>query len=81
MNKSWKTTIGGAAGALGLAIAAIAPDDPNWVKVGMLVAALGNFAAGLFARDNDKTSEQVNAPQAEGDTQRFIKKPEGMKPI
>lgn len=73
-NKSWKTTLGGACAAVGVFLFGVpivltqAKIDylPEWVTVtavigGLVLQAAGIFFATLFARDNDKTSEQVGA--------------------
>lgn len=66
--KSWKTT---ACGVLGIVIAvcvgirALIDGDPNTnLNVGEIVAAAGVMlpsVAAIFARDNDKSSEDVGA--------------------
>lgn len=56
--KSWKTTLGGALGALGLAIVAISPE---FKTIGLVIAAFGQFFNGLFGRDNNVTSEEAGA--------------------
>jgi hypothetical protein len=55
--KSWKTTLAGAIGALGIYLST----QPGFEIVGQILAGLGSFLTGLFARDNDKTSEDVGA--------------------
>lgn len=58
--KSWKTTIFGLIGAVGGVVATI--KEPSWVGlVGQLMVAIGAGGIGISARDNDKTSEDVNA--------------------
>ena len=59
--KSWKTSLGGALTALGLAVVAI---DPEWTKMGLLIAAGGAFVNGLFGRDNNVTSKEAGADKA-----------------
>lgn len=60
---SWKTTLGGALGGFGLALIAI---DPAWLKIGLVISALGQFFNGLFARDNNRSSQDAGVrPQAE----------------
>lgn len=68
---SWKTTLGGAITALGVSLMAAAQLDwttaaekHTFLLIGFILMALGTFLTGLFARDNDKTSEQVRAGQA-----------------
>lgn len=64
-NKSWKTTVAGSA-ALFVSLGAILNDyldndpatNPDW-RVQLPIVALG--LVGLFARDNDKSSEDVGA--------------------
>lgn len=58
MNKSWKTTLGGAVNAFGMAGVLIYPEH---AKPFLLLAALGTSFGLMFARDNDKTSEDVGA--------------------
>ena len=63
--KSWKTTLAGIAAvvaALAAAVAAKLDGDPATVADwGAVLAALSAGAGLLFARDNDKTSEDVGA--------------------
>lgn len=61
--KSWKTTLAGAVGALGVYLST----QPGLEVVGQILAGLGSFLTGLFARDNNVTSEQAGAkvPAAE----------------
>ena len=69
MNGSWKTTLFGLLAATGAAVSAgiqtgiiDATTLPHSVKgVAGLVTVIGTAGIGVFARDNDKTSEQVNA--------------------
>lgn len=63
--KSWKTTAGGVAailtavgGALTLLFDGKPETNPDWSAV---IAAVMAGVGLIFARDNDKTSEQVNA--------------------
>jgi hypothetical protein len=58
--KSWKTTLCGAIAAAAGGIAA-ANLDPLVTKIATVVSSLASGLVGLFARDNDKTSESVNA--------------------
>lgn len=70
MNKSWKTTLAGIASiltAIAGALTSLTDSDPNtnpdWMATGAAITA----GVGLIAaRDNNKTSEQVGAPQAQG---------------
>jgi hypothetical protein len=58
MKSSWKTTLAGVA-TLGLSLAGI-----FWPEYGPKIAAVSTAIAGsglLFARDNDKSSEDVGA--------------------
>ena len=58
--KSWKTTVSGAVAALGTYLTT--QTDPAWLPmVGKLMVALGTAGVGIFARDNDKSSESVGA--------------------
>jgi hypothetical protein len=56
---SWKTTLAGILTAIGLFMSSM--DDPTLKGIGGIVSAVGAFLTGLFARDNNKTSTQVNA--------------------
>jgi hypothetical protein len=58
--KSWKTTAAGAVAAAASGIAS-ANLDPLITKIAGIVAALATGLVGLFARDNDKSSEDVAA--------------------
>lgn len=50
----------GAVAALGTYLATI--PDPAWLgTLGKVLVAVATAGIGLFARDNDKTSEDVNA--------------------
>jgi len=53
--KSWKTTLAGAIAALGVYFKTV----PEMQFIGDILAGAGAFLTGLFARDNDKTSEQI----------------------
>ncbi len=58
--KSWKTTLGGALGALGTYL--ITVDDPAWLQiVGQVFVGLGILIIGANARDNGVTSKQAGA--------------------
>jgi hypothetical protein len=68
--KSWKTTLGGALGAAGTAL--MGAGSLDWLppshktvimEVGFFAGILGVLFVGLFARDNDRTSEDVGAGQ------------------
>ena len=63
---SWKTTLGGsctAAGTLLLGAGALdwmpAEQQYKAMMAGFIMMAAGTFFAGLFARDNNKSSENV----------------------
>ncbi len=58
MKKSWKTTMAGAVGALGTYFSTL---EGSWKVAGQILVGLSTFLLGMFARDNDKTSEQVGA--------------------
>jgi hypothetical protein len=58
--KSWKTTLCGAIAAAAGGIAG-ANLDPIVTKIATIVASLASGLVGFFARDNDKSSESVNA--------------------
>ena len=62
---SWKTTVAAILGVLVIAAAqgqAALDNDPNTVaNWGLVFAALPGALVGLFARDNDKSSEDVGA--------------------
>lgn len=56
--KSWKTTLCGAIAALGVYFQTI--PDPAWMMtLGQVLAGVGTFLTGMFARDNNVTSEQA----------------------
>lgn len=58
MKTSWKTTLCGSIAALGAFLAT--QTDPSWLPVlGKLLAGAGAFGIGMFARDNDKSSEDI----------------------
>lgn len=63
--KSWKTTLSGVAGILGLlgtALAAQFDNDPNTVaQWSVVIPAIITSAGLLFARDNNVTSEAAGA--------------------
>ena len=69
---SWKTTLFGLLAAIGGAVLAgisagviDASELPKWVKgVAGMLSVIGSAGVGLFARDNDKTSEDVKAANA-----------------
>lgn len=63
---SYKTTIGGAFASTGVLLMGATQFDwmpPNYkfycMLAGFGMMATGTFFTGLFARDNDKTSEQI----------------------
>jgi len=57
---SWKTTLCGAIAALGSYLLTV--PDPAWcATLGKVLVGLGTAAIGFFARDNDKSSEDVGA--------------------
>lgn len=52
--KNWKTTLGGAVGALGVYFAA--QHDPSWLPiVGQVLTGLGIFIVGWGAKDRNVT--------------------------
>jgi len=55
--KSWKTTVAGAVAALGVYF----KSQTDMAIVGDVLIAVGTFLTGLFARDSDKSSEDVGA--------------------
>lgn len=67
--KSWKTTLGGALSAFGTTLMGVGvvpqlsgtkSDLLYYIAlVGFLTTAAGQFFSGLYARDNDKSSEDV----------------------
>lgn len=58
--KSWKTTLCGVAGAIGTYL--LTETAPSWLPIlGKFLVGLSVAGVGFFARDNDKTSEDVNA--------------------
>ncbi len=59
MKKSWKTALSGAVGALGVYFATL--EDPLFQTIGVILTALGTVLMGMFARDNNVTSEQAGA--------------------
>jgi len=60
MKGSWKTTLGGAIGALGTFLST--QHDPAWLSiVGQILIGLGMFIMGASARDNNVSSEEVGA--------------------
>lgn len=71
---SWKTSLFGLLAAIGGGILAamqtgtIDPATlPPWVKsVAVILSIVGTAGVGLFARDNNKTSEDVNAGRRNG---------------
>ena len=78
---SWKTTVFGLLAAIGasiLGLYAVSPDVlagfPVWLKgAAALASAIGTAGVGVFARDNNKTSEDVGAGKDSGGVQlRFL---------
>ena len=60
MKGSWKTTVAGAIAALGGYLTTVT--EPSWLStLGKTMATLGTLAIGLFARDNNVTSENAGA--------------------
>lgn len=58
--KSWKTSLGGILTALGISLTQM--EGPEWLSAaGAATAAIGSLITALFARDNDKSSEDVGA--------------------
>lgn len=57
--KSWKTSVSGSVAALGVYFAN--QTDPTLHIIGQVLTAVGTFLTGLFARDNNVTSEQAGA--------------------
>ena len=57
MKKSWKTTVSGIIAACGVGMTA--SSDPTIQTVGKIVTVIGTVLAGLFARDNNVSSEQA----------------------
>lgn len=92
--RSRKTTVAGAIGALGLILVGLSrglagPEDPAGAEggpelpipaetIGLALAALGSLAAGVFARDDNVTSEGGRAPRRRrsslepGDTEETV---------
>lgn len=65
---SWKTTVGGVLSMLvsvGIVVKGLM--SGNYTIVAMGMAGLSSGSVGVFARDNDKTSENVGA----GDTSKM----------
>ena len=63
-NTSWKTTLAGAVSALGIYFSEIQNPDPVWLNtIGSILPAGGGFLIGLWARDNNKSSEDVGASE------------------
>lgn len=57
--KSWKTTLAGVIGAIGTFL--LTQQDHTLQVIGQVLAGVGTFLLGLFARDNKVTSEDVGA--------------------
>jgi hypothetical protein len=61
--RSWKTTLAGVVTAGGVYLQTV--HDPAWLNTcGQVMTGLGGFLTGLFARDSNKSSEQVGAGPA-----------------
>lgn len=58
MFSSWRTTLFGAIGAVGIYL--ITLGEP-WHTIGLVLSGLGTVAMGVSARDNKVTSEQAKA--------------------
>lgn len=57
--KSWKTTTWGIVAAIGSGLSQV--KEPSWIGLlGQVMAAAGLAGVGIAARDNDKSSEDVN---------------------
>lgn len=57
--KSWKTTVCGAVGAVGTYLGT--ETSPAWLPIlGKFLVGLSVAGVGFFARDNDKSSEDVS---------------------
>ena len=60
MKTSWKTTLFGALSALGAYLVTV--PDPAWLAtLGKALCVIGPGLLGFFARDNNKSSEDVGA--------------------
>jgi hypothetical protein len=63
--KSWKTTVLGILAGITVIstqLTALLDNDPSTeFQLGLVLAALGTMGIGLFARDNDKSSEEAGA--------------------
>jgi hypothetical protein len=77
MNSSWKTTLCGLLALVGGGIFTayqlkpeLLADFPKWMPgLGFLMMTIGGGFTGVFARDNNKTSEQVGATPQPGQSQ------------
>ena len=56
-NASWKTTASGILSGIGGLLVLV----PQTTIPGVILCVIGNVLTGIFARDNDKTSQQVSA--------------------
>lgn len=55
---SWKTTLCGGLAALGTFLSTV--KEPGWVEgVGKIMVAVGTMGVGVYARDNNVSSEQA----------------------
>lgn len=61
LKTSRKTSLSALVAALGLALSQAPPDAiPHWLRVaGLILCVAGTALAGLFARDNDVSSEEA----------------------
>jgi hypothetical protein len=59
--KSWKTTVCGVVTVAAGAVAVAPGMDPVIAKTAGVIAAIATGLIGIFARDNNKTSEDVKA--------------------
>lgn len=57
--KSWKTTVAGLLAAIGAVLAK--SDDHTLSTIGGILVPAGALLTGMFARDNNVTSEQAGA--------------------
>lgn len=57
---SWKTSVGGALGAIGTTLSGFSSDDVL-KGIGVIASGIGILLLGLAARDNNVSSEQAGA--------------------
>lgn len=64
--RSWKTSLASLASALGIALSQAPADSlPHWLRVaGLAMSVVGLALAGIFARDNDVSSEDVGIKES-----------------